>query len=233
MKEKHVKKHLLALALLAVLVPSLAFAQANLGENFSNVKNLRFTRSAPTVAAASMAYQDSVTILSFADSIRTDNINTDGWDWSFSNVGTTALPPKAIAQVVFYVPTNYNLIAGDDTLYYCVEPSFDGGQTYVSNTCGAGTGNGQTAAALGNIAIYSNGYPTAQPVASVAAGSHLGVKYVGWLIMDNDTAPTNALLSYQVWGLRDFRLKILGGSGGVPIGTLRGSVYPISTRAVR
>jgi hypothetical protein len=230
------KKHLSSLALAALCVAAfagIANAQANLGQNFSGMQPLRFTRSAPTVAPSSMVYQDSITVLAMADSIRTSNINTDGWDWATMSGNAASTAPKSIARVVFWVPLNYGQCCGADSLYYVIEPSFDGGQTYVSNGCNPSLGliSGFPNPVLGNYALQTTGvFPGA---GIYAAGAHNGQYYQGMLVVDNDTAVTTSIGSYNVWGVRDFRLKIFGDATGVPLGVIKGAVYPITTRAIR
>ena len=226
------KKQLSCLALAALLAVGLAataHAQANAGQNFSAVTLIRFTRSAPTVSPPVMAYQDSIT-LAVKDTVRTNNINTDGWDWSAVNVAGATVPPRAVALVAFWVPTNYASCSAGDSIYYLLEPSFDGGQTYISTASSSIAGF--PTVAVGNFAIQRGG--TLSDGVTVAAGAHNGTCYTGYLIADYDTSPTSALQSYAVWGLRDFRLKIIGDTtANGAIGAIKGAVYPISTKTFR
>lgn len=214
-------KKFLFLALVALVAcAGVASAQANLGDNFAGQIPLKFTRTAPSAVTYGyqMTYTDSVSIGAFADSVRTSNINTDGWDWSGFNAMASATVVRPIADVVFYIPNAYTNGAVGDTIYYVVEPSFDGGQTYISSGCGAGTGNGFPTPGLGNFAVATTELP--------------GV-YRGHLAADMDGSHTLASNQYYVWGYRDFRLKLFGDSSGAVIGPVRAVVYPVTSKFVR
>lgn len=211
------------------LVASASWAQSQAGASFGATIPLRFTRTAPT---ATPTWQDSITITGTADTIRTSNINTDGWDWTSSLVATTtAGSVRPVAWVAFWVPSNattgYQNTTPGDSLTYVVEPSFDGGLTYVCNSSSyASLGALGMAHGFGNFAL-KQGFG-----ANAAAGTHLGTGYRGALIYDPDTQLTPVRALYEIAPYRDFRLKIFGTSSGV-VGTIRGAVYPLVNRTVR
>ena len=227
MKQHRLSVALVALAI-AILAP-IANAQATGGNSFEKSFQIRFTRSAPSVAAASMTYQDSITFASSADTVRTSNINTDGWDWSSAN-GTTAV--RAIAEIAFYIPSAYPITSYGDTINFVIEPSFDGGKTYVSNlhtwtTIGT-AGLGQ---AVGNYALKNGALGGTNAYNSVAANGHYGTVYRGLLMWSPNAVMTSVQTMYYLYGIRDFRLKIFGGNAA--IGAVRAYVYPLTQHIVR
>lgn len=220
---KNQKLAVLSLALLVgALVPAFALASEWMSFGATSAQAFKFTRSAPTVAASAMSYQDTVTVLSSADSIRTSNINTSNWDWTGAWVGTsTGNVVRAVAVVVFYIPPGYNQIQAGDSLTFAVEPSFDNGLSYVCNLNPLASAVG--AHALGNNAVSGSGLGVTGLTVNVTGG--LGGFYRGYLVMDSDSAPTLALNTFHITGYRDFRLKVFGDA--LPIGTLTGFIYPI------
>lgn len=217
-------KKFLFLALVALVAcAGIASAQANLGENYSASKTFRLTRSAPTTNPWYTAtWSDTMTIASSADTVRTENINTDGWDW-LSTLSTGATSPRAVAFVEFYTPPGTTATCAGDTLYYAVEPSFDGGQTYIINGSAMPVAVGSSAG-VGNYANITN------PLLTYTGTG--GVLYRGMLVIDVDSA----LLStgnqqYFVQGYRDFRLKIFGDAAQV--GPIRCAVYPVTAKFAR
>lgn len=216
-------KKFLFLALMALVAcAGIASAQANLGENYSGQRAISFTRSAPTTTPwYSATWQDTVTIASSADSVRTSNINTDGWDWSSTIMNGTA--QRAVATVLLWVPPGSTATCAGDTIYYAIEPSFDGGATYAINGSSMPAAVG-AAVSIGNYAVIGN-----------ALGSYAGtggVYYRGFITLDLDTGMAAAgNQAYMVQGFRDFRLKLFGDAA--QIGALRGAVYPITSKFVR
>lgn len=208
------------LSLLALsFIPSRA--ATNYGNNFGGPgafpAHPQWTRGAGATSAN--AYQDTITLIGIADTVRTSNISTDGWDFS-NTLGANAASFVAhmVATVRFFVPPG-TLAAdstGTDSIYFAIEPSFDGGKTYVNCTSGVKDLGGQ---AFGNCAALIH------PLSGVAAGTG-GLEYVGALIVDLDT-----ISEKNVFGLHDFRLKVFSDvvSNG-RIGPLQWRVDPVSPR---
>lgn len=216
--------------LLAIaIMPIAAHAQTVGGASFDKSYHLRFTRSAPSVAAASMTYQDTITFAGSADTVRTSNINTDGWDWSSAN-GTTS--PRAIAEVAFWIPPSNPITSYGDTINFVIEPSFDGGKTYVSNLHSWTTlGSAGVAQAVGNYALKNGALGGTNAYNSVAANGHYGTVYRGLLMWSPNAVMTSVQTMYYLYGIRDFRLKIFGGNA--VIGAAQAYVYPLTQHIVR
>ena len=185
----------LALVVALMVCASTAFAQANTGDNFRNDP-----QSIQWLNRAGTAYVDTITILS-ADTLRTANINTDGWDWSQAGgQAASAYVPTNLAKIVFFssiAQTNANLVG--DSLYFAIEPSYDGGKTYVPWTYQPAVPLGTFAGAVGNCALQSNAMEDASPHS-----------YEGYLAFDKDNTSLVPAPHNNLYGIRDFRLLVHG-----------------------
>lgn len=223
-------KKTLALVMLLVTVCSIPMTarSANIVGSRYGVQRPKLTRTAPSSQSTSarwsdtMTAVDSATIVGVADSLRSGNVNTDGWDWTEVLGGkSTGSTPIVVAKVTLFVPPGTAMAEsiGVDTLNFFVEPSFDGGNTYVID----GRNYVQTATALPQAAAIGNILTLSHPSPVPSGGSTGGVEYTGFLLIDNDTQPSATGATNMV-GIHDFRLKIFGDYGS------NGRVGPLSIR---
>lgn len=183
-----------------------------------NPQRLQWTRSGTYAAATS--FQDTITIVSAADSVRTSNIDARNWDWGILKSSSVSSSPMAVAKIeVWSDPGNSSTLNNGDSLNFVIEPSFDGGVTYIPNNQAKALAMG--ASLTGNCVVmaFQNG---------AGVGGANGCYGSGFLCVDQDAAPiASTTANFYPTLLRDFRLKVFGDAGA--IGPIHIQIIPLRT----
>lgn len=183
-----------------------------------NPQSLGLTRTGTPTPPTS--FQDTITVVSAADSIRTSNIDTRSWDWGIVRSTAAATSPVAVAKIEVWVDPGATAYVNGDSLNFVVEPSFDGGNSYCVNPYAKALAMG--ASLLGNCIVM-----TTQNAVGTYTGTG-GAWGSGYIVVDPDGGPiASTTANFYPYLLRDFRLKIFGDAGA--IGPIHVRVTPLRT----